>query len=130
MIFKLLDLKPKDQDLDYNEETIQQLKVKLNTHKQMLTPGQVRIVVSAVVLTELLAMCDTVGISMAIPLISQFVNAEKSQWTSTEFSISNSVITFLSGRFSDIFGCKPLLLTFLAITSIFELVEGFFQSPA
>jgi MFS family permease len=105
------------------------LEKKLDTHLGVLPEKKLLIVVWALFLGAVLAMADTVGISVAIPYIAKDLNASKTiQWVPTVFSISNSIFTILSGRFADIFGRRNLIVMCFFITGIFQLAQGLAQT--
>lgn len=111
------------------EVTTEELEKKLDTHFALLPKKRLRIIIFALFTGAVLAMCDTVGISMGIPYIARDLNSSKTiQWAATVFSISNSIFTVLSGRFADIFGRRNLIIICFFVTGIFQLAQGFAQT--
>ncbi|HEX3335007.1 MAG TPA: MFS transporter, partial [Jatrophihabitans sp.] len=79
------------------------------THKQIMT------ILSGLILGMFLAALDQTIVSTAIRTIGDDLNGLSVQaWVTTAFLITSTIATPLFGKFSDIYGRKPLFM--IAIT--------------
>ncbi|CRG90488.1 putative MFS-type transporter Rv1877/MT1926 [Talaromyces islandicus] len=103
----------------------------LQDQTNILPIGQLLVVFSGLAVSLLICFIDQNGLSVALPTISQDLNAQQTiSWAGTSALIANTVCTVLYGRLSDIFGRKSVYLSVLGLLSIADLLCGLSQNAA
>ncbi|RFU23870.1 hypothetical protein B7463_g12468, partial [Scytalidium lignicola] len=73
---------------------------------------------------------DVNSTTTALPAIATSLNAQNSiTWAGTSYLIAQAAFQVLYGRFSDIFGRKPVLLFCVGILIVGDILCGFAQNP-
>lgn len=91
-----------------------------------------RVILTVVIMSFnlFLQMANNSGIVVATSTIGSTLNAGNSVlWAGTSTLVANSVAQGISGRLSDVFGRKSVLLTMLIILLISDLVCAFVKTP-
>ncbi len=93
------------------------------THKQIMT------IMSGLLLGMFLAALDQTIVSTAIRTIGDDLNGLSAQaWVTTAFLITSTIATPLFGKFSDIYGRKPLFMIAITVFILGSALCGIAQS--
>lgn len=89
------------------------------------------IVFPALALVHFTSFLDQTAVTTSIPAIASGLKTGSStSWIGASFLMTSTSIQLINGRFSDIFGRKPCLITALLIMGLGNLLSGFSQTPA
>lgn len=94
-----------------------------------LTHRQILVVFSALMLGMLLASLDQTIVSTALPtIVGEFGGLQHLSWVITAYLLTSTASVPLYGKFSDIYGRKPLFLFAIAVFLVGSLLSGAAQS--
>src|ERR1051325_9063433 len=100
---------------------------RMNAHKE--TKVDLWVVMSALMLTMLLAALDQTIVSTALPKIASDFNAlNELSWVVTSYLIAGAVATPLYGKLSDLFGRKKMLYIAIGIFLLGSALSGAAQT--
>src|ERR1051325_712080 len=100
---------------------------RMNAHKE--TKVDLWVVMSALMLTMLLAALDQTIVSTALPRIASDFNAlNELSWVVTAYLLASAVSTPLYGKLSDLWGRKTMLSAAIAIFLIGSALSGLSQN--
>ncbi|WP_254205365.1 MFS transporter [Nocardia alni] len=86
------------------------------SERAVLSPGQIRTVLSGLMLGIFLAALDQNIVSVAIVRIADSLHGfDQQAWATTAYLITATITTPLYGKLADIYGRKPLYLTAIAL---------------
>ncbi|CAG8972778.1 hypothetical protein HYALB_00006870 [Hymenoscyphus albidus] len=89
------------------------------------------IVFPALALVHFTSFLDQTAITTSIPAIAAGLKTGPStSWIGASFLMTSVSIQLINGRFSDIFGRKPCLITALLVMGLGNLLSGFARTPA
>lgn len=105
------------------------LEAKLDRHDHILSTKKSLPIIMSLALCCFLNMSDSTSVTIASPYIAKDLNAERTiQWAGTALLISNAIFTVCTGRLSDIFGRKVVLLGSGMILALSDLAIGFVKT--
>lgn len=94
-----------------------------------LTPREVRVVISGLLLVLLLAALDSTIVSTALPtIVGEFGGLSRLSWVVTAYLLAQTVVTPLYGKLGDLYGRKGVVQSAIAIFLIGSVLCGFARS--
>lgn len=94
-----------------------------------LNHSEILVIMSALMLTMLLAALDQTIVSTALPKIASDLNGLSDYaWVATSYLLTSAVSTPLYGKISDMFGRKKILQTAIVIFLIGSMLSGISQN--
>lgn len=91
--------------------------------------AEIMVVMSALMLTMLLAALDQTIVSTALPQIGIDLHSEdKLSWVATSYLIASAIVTPIYGKLGDMYGRKKLFLSSIAIFLIGSILCGMSQN--
>lgn len=101
----------------------------LQDQENILPRNRLLVVFGCLSLVLFTAFIDQNGVSVALPVIADELNAQNTiPWAGTSSLIANTVFSVLYGRLSDIFGRKWVFLTSCGLLALADLLCGFSQN--
>lgn len=99
------------------------------THDTELNHSQIMVIVSALMLTLLLAALDQTIVSTALPKIASDLHGlSKYSWVATAYLLTSAVSTPLYGKISDMFGRKKIFQIAITIFLVGSVLCGLAQN--
>src|SRR5215470_2908658 len=96
-----------------------------------LQPRRKLAILGAILLTMFLASLDQTVVGTALPRIVTDLNgASLYTWVVTAYLLSSTVVVPVYGKFSDVFGRKPMLLIGVSIFLLGSWLSGLSQNMA
>ncbi len=94
-----------------------------------LTPREVRVVISGLLLVLLLAALDSTIVSTALPtIVGEFGGLSRLSWVVTAYLLAQTVVTPLYGKLGDLYGRKGVVQSAIAIFLVGSVLCGFARS--
>lgn len=94
-----------------------------------LTPREVRVVISGLLLVLLLAALDSTIVSTALPtIVGEFGGLSRLSWVVTAYLLAQTVVTPLYGKLGDLYGRKGVVQLAIAIFLVGSVLCGFARS--
>ncbi len=94
-----------------------------------LTPRQVRVVMSGLLLVLLLAALDSTIVATALPtIVGEFGGLSRLSWVVTAYLLAQTVVTPLYGKLGDLYGRKKVVQSAIAIFLLGSVLCGFARS--
>jgi len=111
-------------------DTQQSLSKRLgDSHDNLLSPKELKIVLLAMSLSLMVSFIDQNGIAIVLPYIADELDAELTiSWAGTSQLIANCCFQLLYGRLADIFGRKYVLVACTLLLGFFDLACGLAQT--
>ncbi len=98
-------------------------------HPPELTPRQVRVVVSGLLLVLLLAALDSTIVATALPtIVGEFGGLSRLSWVVTAYLLAQTVVTPLYGKLGDLYGRKLVVQSAIGIFLVGSVLCGFARS--
>jgi len=94
-----------------------------------LSPREVRVVISGLLLVLLLAALDSTIVSTALPtIVGEFGGLSRLSWVVTAYLLAQTVVTPLYGKLGDLYGRKGVVQSAIAIFLLGSILCGFARS--
>jgi len=119
------------QDINNINETTALLNPLKDYQSHILPPKRLLLIFPALALVQFTSFLDQTAISTSLPAIASGLQTGSSiSWVASSFLTTSTSIQLINGRFSDIFGRKPCLISALLVMGFGNLLSGFSQTPA
>ncbi|MGV1037622.1 MAG: MDR family MFS transporter [Candidatus Nanopelagicales bacterium] len=100
-----------------------------NTSQGVMTPKRLRLILSALMLTLLLAALDQTIVSTALPTItSDLGGLSELSWVVTAYLLASTASTPIWGKLSDLYGRKLMLQSAVVVFVIGSILAGMSQN--
>ncbi|KAI0637536.1 iron permease [Trametes polyzona] len=84
---------------------------------------------TAILVAMFLSALDLSAVPTALPTITEDLNGgDKFVWIGSAYGLSSAAVLLLSGRFADIFGRKPVMLSSITLFTIGSILAGVSKS--